>query len=58
MPDDLNKKRPLDASRVNIHEPWEVNYWCSEFNCTKAQLEAAVKFVGTSADRVKNYLKK
>jgi hypothetical protein len=58
MPDDLKKKRPQDASKVNIHESWEVTYWCNEFNCTKAQLEAAVKTVGTSAELVRKHLKK
>jgi hypothetical protein len=58
MGDDLKKKRPQDASKVNIHEPWEVNYWCGEFNCTKVQLEAAVKSVGVSAEAVRRYLKR
>ena len=58
MSDDLTKKRPQDASRINIHEPWEVNWWCSELKCTKSQLEQAVKAVGTSADAVRKYLKK
>jgi hypothetical protein len=56
MTDDLNKKGPQDASKVNIHETWEVTYWCKKFNCTKAQLEAAVRAVGTSAAAVKKHL--
>jgi hypothetical protein len=57
MPDDLTKRRPQDASRVNIHEPWEVRWWCSEFGCTEQQLRNAVAQVGTSADAVRRYLK-
>jgi hypothetical protein len=56
MSDDLNKRRPQDSSRVNIHEPWEVNWWCHELNCTKEKLAAAVKAVGTSAAAVRKHL--
>jgi hypothetical protein len=35
MADDLTKRGPQDASKVNINEPWEVNWWCAKFNCTK-----------------------
>ncbi|MCX6244684.1 MAG: DUF3606 domain-containing protein [Bacteroidetes bacterium] len=58
MSDNLQKKRPQDASRINVHEPWEVNYWCSELGCSKAQLVAAVNAVGTSAAAVRKHLKK
>jgi hypothetical protein len=57
MPDDLTKRRPQDASRVNIHEPYEVRWWCHEFGCTEAQLRYAVALVGTSATAVGKYLK-
>ena len=56
MSDDLTKKRPQDASRVNVHEEWEVKYWCQKFGCTQAQLVAAVHAVGTSAEAVRRYL--
>jgi len=57
MTDDLTKKRPQDASKVNIHEPYEVEYWTKKFGCTKAQLEAAVKAVGVQASAVEKHLK-
>jgi hypothetical protein len=57
MPDDKNKTRPQDSSRINIHEPYEVQYWSTKFGCTKSQLEAAVKAVGVSATAVEKYLK-
>lgn len=56
MSDDLTKKRPQDASKINIHEPYEVNYWTDALKCTKAQLIAAVKAVGVSAVAVKKHL--
>ncbi|WP_019552684.1 DUF3606 domain-containing protein [Propionispira raffinosivorans] len=58
MPDDKTKKRPLDSSRINIHEPYEVNYWCDVLGCNKAKLEEAVKAVKTSVADVKKYLNK
>ena len=58
MSDDLTKRRPQDASRINVHEPWEVNWWTDKFKVTKAQLEAAVKAVGTSANAVAKHLGK
>lgn len=56
MSDDLTKKRPQDSSRINIHEPWELNYWSQHFGVTKSQLIAAVQAVGTSAAAVKKHL--
>jgi Protein of unknown function (DUF3606) len=58
MSDDLTKRRPQDSSKVNVHESWEVNWWCGEFNCTKAQLVTAVNAVGVSAAAVRRYLGK
>lgn len=58
MSDNLNIRRPLDSSRINIHESWEVNWWCRELGCTTSQLEGAVRAVGTSAAAVRRYLGK
>jgi hypothetical protein len=57
MPDDLSKRRPQDASRVNVHEPYEVRWWCHEFGCTEQQLRDAVSKVGVSAAAVRRHLK-
>jgi len=56
MPDDLTKKRPLDASRINIYEQYEVNWWCAELGVSRAHLIAAVQAVGTSAAAVRKHL--
>ena len=58
MPDDLSKRRPQDASRININEPYEVRWWCHEFGCTEADLKPAVKAVGVMADKVRKFLGK
>jgi hypothetical protein len=56
--DNLQIKRPLDAQRINIHEPWEVNWWTKELGVSRAQLEAAVRAVGVSAAAVRRHLGK
>lgn len=58
MSDDLTRKAPQDASKVNVNETYEVVYWCKKFGCTEAQLKAAVKAVGTKASDVQANLKK
>lgn len=57
MPDDKTKVRPQDASRVNVNEPYEVNYWCNKFGCSAAELRAAVAKAGVSATAVEKQLK-
>jgi hypothetical protein len=58
MSDDLTKRRPQDASKINMHEPYEVNYWTHKFGVTKAQLQAAVNAVGNGAAAVARFLGK
>jgi len=58
MSDDLNNRGPEDRSRINIHESWEVRWWCKAFGCTESQLVAAVKAVGVSAAAVRQHLGK
>lgn len=58
MADDKTKRAPQDASRVNIHETYEVEYWTSKWGVTRAELEAAVRAAGTSANAVAKQLGK
>jgi Protein of unknown function (DUF3606) len=58
MVDDLTKKAPQDASKVNVNEPYEVNWWCSKWGCTPAQLKACVARVGVMAKDVAKCLGK
>ena len=57
MADDKQKKGPQDASRVNVHEDYEVAYWSTRFGVTADQLRAAVEKAGTSAKAVEEQLK-
>lgn len=58
MSDDKTKRRPQDASKINMHEPYEVNYWTAKWGITRSQLQAAVTAVGVSAARVAAHLGK
>lgn len=56
--DDKTKPGSPDSKFINVNEEYEVAYWTKELGVTKAELEAAVKAVGTSVSAVKEYLKK
>ncbi len=57
MPDVAKKRQPLDRNRVNLDEPWEVQYRRREYGCTEQQLKHAVTAVGDSAAKVSQYLR-
>jgi len=56
MPDDKTKKHPHDGKRIDVNDPQEVRNWCKIYNCTEADLKAAVKAVGTSSEKVRGHL--
>lgn len=56
MSDDKSKRVPADSSRINIHEDYEVRYWCQKFSCTREQLLHAVGAIGAMAENVERYL--
>lgn len=58
MADDKLKIRPQDPERVNVHENYEVKYWCGKFGCTSERLKAAVTKVGVMAKDVEKELKR
>jgi len=56
MPDNKTMTSPQDATRINVHEPYEVTYWTKKFGCTADELKAAVNQVGVSAKAVEEAL--
>ena len=58
MSDDLKKKSPQDAAKINVHEKWELEYWHKKFDVTAQELKDAVAAVGTSVEKVKQHLGK
>jgi hypothetical protein len=58
MADDKTNRGPQDRSRINLSEDYEVRYWTDKFGVSKAQLEEAVREVGSSADAVEAELRR
>ncbi|GAC1309663.1 MAG: hypothetical protein NVSMB24_25520 [Mucilaginibacter sp.] len=56
--DNKNNIGGLDRDRINIHENYEVEYWTKTLGISAEQLREAVKSAGTSADSVRQHLKK
>ena len=42
MTDDKTKRGPADRSRINVNEPYELDYWSKEFDLTPEQLRQLV----------------
>ena len=57
MSDDKSKTGGQDRKRISLTEDYEVRDWAKKFGCTEAELRAAVKAVGDSAEKVEAYLK-
>jgi Protein of unknown function (DUF3606) len=49
MSDNLNLKRPQDASKISLTEPWEVAYWTKALGVSETKLRELVKQHGHSA---------
>ena len=58
MADDKSKTVPQDASHLNVHEDYEVEYWTKRFGVTSARLKEAVQKAGTSVKAVEAELKR
>jgi hypothetical protein len=53
MSDNLKRKRPEDATKINVNQRWELEYWSRKLGASKEKLKQAVKAVGPSALLVK-----
>lgn len=49
------KEKPYQM-RINLKERYEVRVWTIKFNCTKRELQKAVKKVGDLANKVEKLL--
>lgn len=54
MADDLTKKGPQDRSKINIHEPWELDYWSKTLGVSKEKLKQLVQQYGTSVSTIRS----
>lgn len=56
MSDDKGKRGPADRSRINMHEPYEVEYWTGHFGVSRDKLQRAVNAVGVMVKDVEAWL--
>ncbi|MDB5130517.1 MAG: hypothetical protein JWR02_266 [Mucilaginibacter sp.] len=56
--DNKNNVGSPDRDRINLHENYEVEYWTKTLGISAEELKEAVKNAGTSANAVKQHLKK
>ena len=57
MADDLTNRGLADRAHVNVHEDYEVRYWCGKWGCSEAELRAVVGAVGVMVDKIEAHLK-
>ena len=58
MSDDKSKRGGADRSRINLEQDYEVRDWTKSLGVTKTESIAAVKTVGNSPEKVREYIKK
>ncbi|SFO70183.1 Protein of unknown function [Variovorax sp. OK605] len=58
MADDMSKRGPQDASRINVNELHEVRYWTQTLGVTEQQLRSAIAAAGVQVKDVRTYLGK
>lgn len=46
----------VDRLKIDVHDAWELRWWCRQFGCTEAQLRAAIDAMGAIAGNVRRYL--
>lgn len=46
----------IDATRIDLVEPWEVDYWTETFGVSEKRLRHAIDEVGHSPSEVRRYL--
>jgi len=57
MADDKSNVGAPDRDRINMSEDYEARGWAERFGVSRERLQEAVDAVGSSADKVRGYLK-
>jgi len=58
MTDNTRTRGEPDRSLINVNQDHELRYWTQTLDVTEDELRAAVEAVGTSADKVREYLQR
>lgn len=54
--DNLKRRVPEDPQKININQPWEVEYWTKELHISEKKLRTLVAKVGVNVADVKKEL--
>ncbi len=57
MSDNTNTRGEPDRSLISLSQDHEVAYWTRALDVTEDELRDAVRAVGSSADKVREYLR-
>jgi hypothetical protein len=58
MADNKTDTGSPDRDRINMSEDYEVRDWTTSLGVTRERLQEAVDAVGTSSDKVREYLRR
>jgi len=58
MTDNKTRRGPADRSRINVNEPYELDYWSNELDLTPEQLRQLVAKHGASVETIRQLLGK
>jgi len=58
MSDDKSNRGSPDNRRIDVNDPNEIRHWTKSLGVTEEQLKEAVARVGTSAQKVRESLRK
>jgi hypothetical protein len=58
MADNPNIRSGQDRKRVNVNQEHEVRWWTQKWGVSREELEKAVQAVGTSVNKIEEYLNK
>jgi hypothetical protein len=58
MSDDKQNRGNPDRQRIDVNDPKELNNWAKSLGVSTEEIEAAVRKVGSTADRVREYLQR
>lgn len=54
--DDKSKTGKIDNTRINVNEPYELQYWSEKLGVSRDRLKEAVAAAGPVVENVKSYL--
>jgi hypothetical protein len=57
MPDNTQRRRPEDPTKININQSWEIGYWTQRLSISESQLRTAVRHAGPLVVDVQRWLK-